>query len=50
MGEGEGRKSTFDKGGNNVWPKYSKGEKELRICLGRNTFNKSDDLNRFQMK
>ena len=27
-------KSRFDKGGNKVWPKYSKGRKELRICPG----------------
>ena len=31
-------KSRFDKGGNKVWPKYSKGGKELRICPGRIRF------------
>ena len=28
------KKSRFDKGGNKVWPKYSKEGKELRICPG----------------
>ena len=31
---GEQKKSRFDKGGNKVWPKYSKGGKELRIRPG----------------
>ena len=31
---GEQKKSRFDKGGNKVWPKYGKGEKELRIRPG----------------
>ena len=33
-GGGCQKKSRFDKGGNKVWPKYSKRGKELRICLG----------------
>ena len=41
--EGEQKKSRFDKGGNKVWPKYSKGEKELRICPRGIRF--FDDLN-----
>ena len=32
--EGKQKKSRFDKGGNKVWPKYSKGGMELWICLG----------------
>ena len=32
--EGGTEKSRFDKGGNKVWPKYSKGGKELRIRPG----------------
>ena len=35
---GRQKKGRFDKGGNKVWPKYSKGGKELRICPGGNTF------------
>ena len=33
-GGGEQKKSRFDKGENKVWPKYSKGGKELRIRPG----------------
>ena len=35
---GEQKKSRFYKGGNKVWPKYSKGGKELGIRSGGNTF------------
>ena len=41
--EGGQKKSKFDKGGNKVWLKYSKGGKELRIRPRENTF--FDNLN-----
>ena len=41
--EGGTEKSKFDKGGNKVWPKYSKGGKELRIRPAGNRF--FDNLN-----
>ena len=34
MRGGGQKKSRFDKGGNKVWPKYSKEGKELRIRPG----------------
>ena len=32
--EGGTEKSSFDKGGNKVWPKYSKGERNYEFVQG----------------
>ena len=39
----EQKKGRFDKGGNKVWPKYGKGERNYEFVQGGNTF--FDNLN-----
>ena len=34
----EQKKGRFDKGGNKVWPKYGKGERNYEFVQGGNTF------------